>query len=72
MNTETEAICARCGKPIKQRRRFVLLLEVRPPYRTHYVAQNLGLYFHEHCIKRISVKVSDLWDLVNVLNKLKG
>ena len=67
---QNEIICARCGKAITQRRRFQLILEVRARYRSHYNAQPIGLYFHEHCIKNISVRVKDIWDLVRVLNKL--
>jgi len=67
---KNEVICAKCGKAIPQRRRFKLVLEVRPRYRSHYNAKEIGLYFHEHCIKNISVRVSDLWDLIRVLNKL--
>ena len=67
---KSEIICARCGKAIHERRRFRLILEVRPRYRTYYQSQAIGLYFHEHCIKNISVRVRNLWDLVRVLNKL--
>jgi len=65
-----EKICARCGKPIKDRKRFLLILEERPRYRTYYQPTPLGLYFHERCVKRISVNVRNLYDLIKVMNKL--
>lgn len=72
MDENKDVICARCGRPIRERRRFALVLEQRPRYRNFYTPVPLGLYFHESCIKNISVKVRDLWDLLQIMNKIKG
>jgi len=69
---QDEKICAICGKPIKQRIRFVLVLEKRERYRTYFKPTPLGLYFHEGCVKKISVNVKNLWDLIRVMNQLTG
>lgn len=69
---ETGVICARCGKPILQRKRFQLVYETREKYSPIWETTPLQLYFHEKCIKNISVKVRDLWDLVKVMNEIEG
>lgn len=69
---KNEVVCASCGKLIKERKRFILLVEERRKYSSYFKQTNLLLYFHEKCIVKISVKISNIYDLLKVMRKLEG
>lgn len=63
-------ICILCNKEIKERDRLKLVYETRRKYRTYWKGQDILLYFHIGCTRKINLKINNLLQLLIVINKL--
>jgi hypothetical protein len=68
----SDIICACCGKHIVQRKCFKLVFQTRDKYHSYWHQVPLELYFHIPCVRKISIKARDVYDLLALMGKIKG
>jgi len=68
----SDVICACCGKHIAQRKCFKLALQKRAKYHSYWEQVPLELYFHIHCIRKISINARNVYDLLALMRKIDG